>query len=158
KNDLKMPPSGKLRPAQIDVLVRWAKMGAPYSPGKEIVKAPAHKKMEITDADRNYWAYRPVRQSALPVVRNSAWLGSPLDAFILARREAKGLTPAPAAARVALIRRACYDLTGLPPTPEEVDAFISDSRPGAYERLIDRLLASPAYGEKWGRHWLDLVR
>jgi hypothetical protein len=159
KNDLKMPPSGKLPPAQIDVLVRWANMGAPYSPGKEeVVKAPAHKKMEITDADRNYWAYRPIKRPILPRVRNSAWLGSPIDAFLLTKLEAKGLTPAPAADRVALIRRACYDLTGLPPTPEEVDAFVGDSRPDAYERLIDRLLASPAYGEKWGRHWLDLVR
>jgi hypothetical protein len=159
KNDLKMPPSGKLPPAQIDVLVRWVKMGAPYSHGKEeVVKTPAHKKMEITDADRNYWAYRPVKRPILPLVRNSAWLSSPIDAFILTKLEAKGLAPAPPADRVALIRRACYDLTGLPPAPEEVDAFVSDSRPDAYERLVDRLLASPAYGEKWGRHWLDLVR
>jgi hypothetical protein len=158
-DDLKMPPKGKLPAAQIDVLARWAKMGAPYTPAREeVVKAPAHKGMTITNADRNYWAYRPVHRPAVPVVRNHAWLGSPIDAFILAKLEAKGLAPAPPADRVALIRRACYDLTGLPPTPEEIDAFVSDTRPDAYERLVDRLLASPAYGEKWGRHWLDLVR
>jgi hypothetical protein len=134
-------------------------MGAPYSPGKEeVVKTPAHKAMKITDADRNYWAYRPVKRSAIPAVRNSGWLGNPIDAFILAKLEAKGLSAAPPADRVALIRRATYDLTGLPPTPEEIDAFVNDRRPDAWERLVDRLLASPAYGEKWGRHWLDLVR
>jgi hypothetical protein len=158
-DELKMPPKGKLPPAQIDVLVRWAKMGAPYSPAKEeVVKAPAHKAMKVTDEDRNYWAYRPVKRPTVPTVKNRAWLGSPLDAFILSMLEAKGLSPAPRADRVALIRRATYDLTGLPPTPEEVDAFVKDTRPDAWEQLVDCLLASPAYGEKWGRHWLDLVR
>ncbi len=158
-DDLKMPPKGKLPAAQIDVLVRWAKMGAPYGPAsEEIVKAPAHKSMKITDVERDYWAYRPVHRPDVPAVRNDAWLASPIDAFILAKLEAKGLSPAPPADRVALIRRACYDLTGLPPTPDDIDSFVGDPRPDTYERLVDRLLASPAYGEKWGRHWLDLVR
>jgi hypothetical protein len=158
-DDLKMPPKGKLSAAQIDILVRWAKMGAPYRPSKEeVVKSPAHKRMEITDADRSYWAYRPMSRPAVPAVRNTAWLGNAIDAFILSELEAKGLAPTAPADRVALVRRAYYDLTGLPPTPEEVDAFVGDTRPDAWERLVDRLLASPAYGEKWGRHWLDLVR
>ncbi len=159
RDGLEMPPSGKLPAAQLDVLVRWAKMGAPYSPGKEeVVKTPAHKEMKVTDADRNYWAYRPLKRPVVPAVRNHNWVRNPIDAFILAKVEAKGLIPAPRADRVALIRRACYDLTGLPPTPEQVDAFVQDTRVDAYERLVDQLLASPAYGEKWGRHWLDLVR
>src|SRR5262249_35485502 len=95
---------------------------------------------------------------AVPAVKNTDWVRNPIDAFILSRLEARGLSPAPAADRIALIRRACYDLTGLPPTPDEVDAFVHDEAPNAYERLLDRLLASPHYGEKWGRHWLDLVR
>ena len=114
--------------------------------------------MKITQADRDYWAYRPLKRPAIPQVRNTGWLSNPIDAFILAKIEEKGLAPAPPADRVALVRRAFYDLTGLPPTPEEVDAFVKDPSPDAYEKLIDRLLVSPGYGEKWGRHWLDLVR
>jgi hypothetical protein len=105
-----------------------------------------------------FWSFQPVREPATPVVPNSAWPLTPLDRFILARLEASGLTPAPSADRRTLIRRMTFDLTGLPPTPEEVEAFLADSRPDAHERLVDRLLASPAYGERWGRHWLDVVR
>jgi hypothetical protein len=159
KDGLEMPPSGKLPAGQIDLIARWAKMGAPYAAGREeVVRAPAPKEMKVTEADRNYWAYRPLRRPAVPAVRNAHWAKTPIDAFVLAKLEANGLTPAAPAGRVALIRRACYDLTGLPPTPAEVDAFVEDKKPDAYERLVDRLLASPAYGEKWGRHWLDLVR
>jgi hypothetical protein len=157
--ELQMPPSGKLPAEAIDVLSRWVKMGAPYAPSREAVAvAPAHKAMQITEADRNYWAYRPLSRPVVPAVRNRAWVRTPIDAFLLAKIEQKGLAPAGPADRVALIRRASYDLTGLPPTPEEVDAFVADARPDAYERLVDRLLSSPGYGEKWGRHWLDLVR
>jgi hypothetical protein len=156
---LEMPPSGKLPAETIDVLSRWVKMGAPYAPGKEpTAAAPVHLGMKITEADRNYWAYRPVVRPAVPQVRNRNWVRTPIDAFLLAKIEEKGLEPAGPADRVALIRRVCYDLTGLPPTPEEIDAFVADVRPDAYERLVDQLLASPGYGEKWGRHWLDLVR
>ena len=159
RDNLEMPPSGKLPAAKIEILSRWVKMGAPYASGKEeVVKAPEHKEMKITAADRDYWAYRPLKRPGVPRVRNTDWLSSPIDAFILAKIEEKGLAPAPPADRVALIRRAFYDLTGLPPTPEEVDAFVRDPSPDAYEKQIDRLLASPGYGEKWGRHWLDLVR
>ncbi len=106
----------------------------------------------------SWWAYKALATPAVPRVQNDAWCRSDLDRFLLAKLEAKGLTPAPEADRVALIRRASLDLTGLPPTPEEIDAFVADGSPDAYERLLDRLLASPHYGEKWGRHWLDLVR
>ena len=106
----------------------------------------------------SWWAYRALVKPAAPAVRDSAWARNDVDRFILARLEEKGLAPAPEADRVALIRRASFDLTGLPPTPEEIAAFEADRSPDAYERLIDRLLASPHYGEKWARHWLDLVR
>ena len=106
----------------------------------------------------SWWAYRTLEKPAAPAVRDAAWPRNDIDRFILARLEAKGLAPAPEADRATLIRRASFDLTGLPPTPEELDAFVADESPDAYERLVDRLLASPHYGEKWARHWLDLVR
>ena len=158
-DELQMPPSGKLPPAQIAILTRWVKEGLPYP--KHLEKEPAHvavKKTSVTDEDRSFWAYRPVAAQTPPAVKNQAWLRNPIDAFILAKLEAKGIAPSAPADKRSLIRRAYYDLTGLPPTPEEVEAFIADEAPNAYEKLLDRLLASPHYGEKWGRHWLDLVR
>jgi hypothetical protein len=104
------------------------------------------------------WALRPPRAAAPPSPGDASWVANPVDAFVLARLEAEGLAPAPRADRLALLRRARFDLTGLPPSPEEVEAFGRDEGPDAYERLIDRLLASPQYGERWGRHWLDVVR
>src|SRR5262249_8260253 len=95
---------------------------------------------------------------AVPAVKNAAWARSPLDAFVLARLEAKGLQPAPPAERATLLRRVTVDLTGLPPTPEEIDAYVKDESPEAWAKVVDRLLASPQYGERWGRHWLDVVR
>jgi hypothetical protein len=159
EDDLKMPPKSKLPREQVAALTRWVQMGAPW-PGAETAApaAPVRSGFQISDKDRAHWAFQPVRRSALPTVKDSAWARNPVDAFILARLEAKGLRPNPPAGRRELIRRACYDLTGLPPTPPEVEAFVADPRPDAYERLVDRLLESPHYGEKWGRHWLDLVR
>jgi hypothetical protein len=112
----------------------------------------------VEDARKSLWSVQPVKDPAIPHVKDTAWVRGPIDAFILAKLEEKGLKPAPEATRVALIRRATYDLIGLPPSPAEVKAFLDDRSPDAYERLINRLLASPHYGEKWGRHWLDLVR
>ncbi|MFM7259990.1 MAG: DUF1549 domain-containing protein [bacterium] len=109
-------------------------------------------------ARETWWAYKPLVAPAVPDVRDTRWSRGDIDRFLLAKMEAKDLRPAPEADRVALIRRASLDLIGLPPTPEEIDAFVADGSPDAYERLLDRLLASPHYGEKWGRHWLDLVR
>ncbi|MBX6312891.1 MAG: DUF1553 domain-containing protein [Isosphaeraceae bacterium] len=156
---LKMPPSKKLAAEQIADLTRWIAMGAPWPGGEEAAPAPTRRgEFQISDQDRAHWAFQPVRRPPVPAVKDQAWMSNPIDAFILAGLEAKGLRPNPPAARHELIRRAYYDLIGLPPTPEEVAAFVADKSPNAYEALIDRLLASPRYGEKWGRHWLDLVR
>ena len=149
-----MPPAGKLPDAQIAVLTKWVEAGLPFPAGGEVAAGEAKPK----GADKSYWAYRPVADPAPPVVKNTAWVKTPVDAFILAKLEAKGLMPNGPAERVALIRRVTYDLTGLPPASAEVDAFAADKSANAFEKLVDRLLASPAYGEKWGRHWLDIVR
>jgi hypothetical protein len=116
------------------------------------------KHRTITAADRAFWSFQPIQHPAEPAVRDNGWCRNAIDHFILAKLEAEGLTPAPEADRQTLIRRATFDLTGLPPSPQEVNSFIRDSSSDAYEKLIDRLLASPRYGERWGRHWLDLVR
>ena len=144
-----MPPKGKLDGAAADALADWVKHGAPW---------PASAK--AADAPKPHWAFQPVRRHPAPALKDSTWASSPVDPFILASLEAKGLTPSPAADRRTLIRRATFDLTGLPPTPEEVDAFAADgsSDVDAFARLVDRLLASPRYGERWGRHWLDVAR
>src|SRR5262245_58261209 len=109
-------------------------------------------------AGPDWWSLQPARRPAAPAVADRAWARNPIDAFVLAALEKQRLRPAPTADRAALVRRATLDLTGLPPTPAETDAFVNDPAADAYERLIDRLLASPRYGERWGRHWLDVVR
>jgi uncharacterized protein DUF1549 len=113
-----------------------------------------------TPVERRHWAFRQRTQPEIPKFSEAAnqnWAASPLDAFILARLKKEGLQPSPPADRAALIRRACFDLTGLPPTPAEVASFVIDSSPDAWENLVERLLASPHYGERWGQHWLDVV-
>ena len=154
---LKMPPKSKLPREQLDNLAQWIKIGAPW-PGGD--KATTVKKGEfvISDKDRAHWAYQPVKRPAIPVVANKTWVRNPIDAFILAQLEAKGLAPAPAASNHELARRLYFDLTGLPATPSEIEAFVADKSLDAYEKLVDKLLESPRYGEKWARHWLDLVR
>ena len=128
-------------------------------------KAPVHPEavkqtpdVEFTEKEKSFWAFQPVVSPPLPPVRNSDWPRSPVDHFVLAKLEARGLRPAPRADRRTLIRRTTIDLLGLPPTPVEVDTFLADDSPAAFSRLIDRLLASPHYGERWGRHWLDVAR
>jgi hypothetical protein len=120
--------------------------------------AAAAEKDVFTPAQRKYWAFQPVSRPALPKVTEGTTAANPIDAFILAKLEAKHIKPAAPADRATLLRRVSFDLTGLPPTPEEVDAFLADQSPNAYEKVVDRLLASPRYGERWGRHWLDLAR
>ncbi len=142
---LKMPQGGKLKPAEVADLEAWVKMGAPWP--------ESSKAMGDT-----LWSLQPVKKPALPVVRNKAWVRNPIDAFVLAGLEAKRLAPAPEADRRALLRRVTYDLTGLPPTAADVAAFVGDKSPGAYEKVVDRLLSSPRYGERWGREWLDVAR
>lgn len=164
-DQLKMPPSRKLSAQQISDLTRWVEMGAPWPSSHDDANdaAPASPRSRkgdkvITDADRAHWAFQPVKRVIPPQVSNAAWVKNPIDAFILAGLDARRLPPNPPASRHELIRRAYYDITGLPPTPEDVDAFVNDTTADAYERLVDRLLDSPHYGEKWARHWLDLVR
>ena len=159
---LKMPPMGKLSRTEIKNFTEWVNAGAPW-PGVERTEVPdttpfSGKRIEITEEEQNFWSFRPVRDPEPPSVTNESWLQSPIDRFILARLEAKGLQPAPAAAKTTLLRRATYDLTGLPPTEKEIADFLADDSPKAFERVIDRLLSSPRYGERWGRHWLDVAR
>jgi mono/diheme cytochrome c family protein len=153
--DLEMPPKGqKLAADKIANLVAWVKMGAPdpRSAGNSLASAGWSKDR------RQHWAFLPIKPVAVPEVHDTNWVANPIDAFILAKLEEKGMKPNPPADRRALIRRATYDLTGLPPTPEEVQAFVEDRSPEAYAKVIDRLLASPQYGERWGRIWLDTAR
>ncbi len=155
---LEMPPTGKLPGAEIEVLTRWVKDGLAWTGADR----PAATAVTVAAAGparpAARWAYGPVARPAVPRVKDAGWVRNPIDAFLLAKIEAEQLQPAPPADRVALIRRLTFDLTGLPPTPEEVDAFVADPSRNAYERLVDRLLAAPQYGEAWARHWLDLVR
>src|SRR6185312_6744127 len=118
----------------------------------------APPKDRFTPAQRRYWAFQPVHETAPPAVKNSSWAVNAIDAFVGQKLEAKGLAPSPKADRITLLRRVTFDLIGLPPTPAEVEAFLADRSPQAYEKVVDRLLASPRYGERWGRHWLDLAR
>ena len=162
---LEMPPSGKMPKAEIDVLTKWVEIGLPWTAGAAVhEEKPREGPPKVDDEARNYWAYRPLQTPEVPQVKDKAWVRNSIDAFVLSKIEGEELAPAPPADRVTLLRRAYYDLIGLPPSPEEVDAYVADQADqadqadDAYERMIDRLLAKPQYGEKWGRHWLDLVR
>ncbi len=154
-DELRMPPRSKLAKQQIDDLTAWVRMGAPWPGGDSNVVGP--QKFDF-EQRRKYWSFQPVRKSFPPVVKRASWPSTPIDRFLLARLEEIGLNPAPEADRRTLLRRVTYDLTGLPPTEKEITVFLDDHSPDAWEKLVDRLLASPAYGERWGRHWLDLVR
>ncbi len=147
--DLKMPPTGKLPQAEIDALARWVEMGLPW---QETDAAAAPK------AGAGHWAFQAIEKPEPPRINNTGRVRNPIDNFILARLEKEGIEPSPEADRETLIRRVSLDLTGLTPSPQEIDNFIKDARPDAYEKLVERLLASPHYGERWGRHWLDLAR
>ena len=149
-SDLKMPPDKRLAQADRDTLTEWVKRGAPDPRTDGPVRLGG---MTLNDA-RAWWSFQPIQQPKTPDLPAS----SAIDAFLLAKMAERNLAPAPAADRRTLARRVTYDLTGLPPTAEEVEAFADDESPLAYRKLVDRLLASPAYGERWGRHWLDLVR
>jgi len=157
EGDIKMPPETKLNDDQIAFLSEWIRQGAPW-PATTSPEPSALSAIERVDVHRReHWAYQPVTRPSVPEVNHASSV-SPLDAFILAKLQAKGLSPSPQADRRTLIRRLAFDLTGLPPTSDEVEAFAADQSPDAYERLVDRLLASPHYGERWGRHWLDVAR
>jgi len=147
---LKMPPTGKLRAEQIEDLKTWIRTGMTWPDVQASHNTPASKS--------DHWAFKAPSRPAEPEVRNAAWPRNAIDRFVLARLEKESLQPSPEAGKTTLIRRLSLDLTGLPPSPSEIDAFLADSRPEAYDRLVDRLLASPHYGERWGRHWLDAAR
>jgi hypothetical protein len=138
-----------LTPDELAALRAWIASGAAWPDATTLVARKAE--------DGPWWAFQPLARPRLPAVRDAAWPRTPLDTFILSRLESNNLSPRPEADRRTLIRRLSFDLTGLPPSPEDVAAFLADDRPDAYERLVDRLLASPAYGERWARHWLDVV-
>jgi hypothetical protein len=155
--DLQMPPKGeKLTDQQIADLKTWVKMGAP-DPRKDDANT-ASKLTGLNDKARAHWSFQPVTKPTPPKVNNMGWPRTAIDLFILAKLEEKGMIPSSDASKEALLRRATYDLTGLPPTPQEVRAFVADTAPDAFAKVVDRLLASPAYGECWGRHWLDTAR
>ncbi len=152
--DMQMPPKGALKKSEIALLEQWVAMGAPDP------RAGAAKSVEVKPASSavKHWAFQPMAEVE-PQIRNSKFeIRNPIDAFLNEAMAAKNIEPAPTAGRGELLRRVTYDLTGLPPTPEEMRAFLDDPRPDAYERVIERLLASPRYGERWGRHWLDVAR
>jgi len=153
---VKMPPKAKLPDEEIAVLRRWVAGGATFP---EAASAPAAKPRGIDfDGAREHWSYRPFGRREPPKVADASWPKTAIDPFILAKLEAAGLAPSPPADRRTLLRRVSYDLVGLPPTAGEVAAFEADRSDDAYEKVVDRLLASPRYGERWGRHWLDVAR
>jgi len=150
-----MPPKKQLSAEETADLVRWIKEGAAWPKTEFAISKPNAKYDKLREG---HWAWRPIRESKPPVVRNASWARTDLDRFILARLEEKGLVPVADADKAVLLRRITFDLTGLQATPEELDSFLHDPSADSFERVVDRLLASPAYGERWGRHWLDVAR
>ena len=162
-----MPPKSKLPSAEIATLTEWVERGAPWgvdtaptTVGGGETKEPATAGQLSSDEFQKrarFWCFQPIKR-VVPPARGGGWARNPIDRFIQAAHAEHGLAPAPEADRRTLIRRLSFDLTGLPPAPRDVAAYLADNSPDAYERLVDRLLASPQYGERWARHWLDLVR
>ena len=151
-DDIKMPPKGKLADADIAVLAEWVKGGAPWPDDGAIAKGP-DKTFDLRARAKAHWSFQPIRRPEVPKAG-----ANPIDGFLYSALQKEGLTFAPPADKRTLLRRVTFDLTGLPPTPADIDAFLKDEAPEAFEKVVDRLLASPQYGERWGRHWLDLVR
>jgi len=156
-NKLKMPPEKKLADEEIAILEQWVKDGAAW-PAVEIPFDLGASEDEYKRLRAEHWAWQPLTHSAVPAVRNTAWAKDDVDRFVLARLEEADLAPTGDADKASLLRRVTFDLTGLPPKPEEIDAFLADNSSGAFEMVVDRLLQSSAFGERWGRHWLDVAR
>ena len=163
---LKMPPMGKLKPEDLANLETWVKLGAPW-PGADpaaIAKLPPPAPgATFTSEQKTFWAFQPVKKVTPPdlaqaKIESKAWVQNAIDGFVISKLQAQGLKPAPRTDNLSLLRRATFDLTGLPPTLAEIQAYLADTSPQAYEKVIDRLLASSRYGERWGRHWLDVAR
>ncbi|NBU41157.1 MAG: DUF1553 domain-containing protein [Planctomycetia bacterium] len=156
--DLRMPPQNKLPAEDVATLERWIATGA-VDPREDVAAAPAAAPLGMSlEEGTSFWSLRPIARPAVPVVRRADWVRTPIDAFVLAALEESGLEPAPPADRRTLLRRVTFDLTGLPPTPDEVAAFLADDSADAFERVVERLLSSSDYGVRWGRHWLDVAR
>jgi hypothetical protein len=153
--DIQMPPAGKLSSQEIGLLTEWVGRGAPLA---EDGSSNVARQGLNFEAGRKFWSFQPLRKTPPPATSHASQPGNPIDAFLLAALENRGIRPSPRSDGRTLIRRATFDLLGLPPSPEEVDLFVNDPAPDAYDRLLDRLLASPHYGERWGRYWLDLTR
>src|SRR5436190_7822200 len=156
--DLRMPPKGKLPAQQIADLREWVKRGAPWSKEKDAGTTGTKGEFNLARRKAEHWAWRPLRSDPPPAVKNEAWVRRPLDRFLLAKLEERGLEPAPPVDPRTLIRRLTFDLMGLPPTAAQIDAFLADPSDAALETVVDGLLASPQFGETWARHWLDLMR
>jgi hypothetical protein len=161
-DDMQMPPKNRLSANVVADLTKWVQMGAPWPQGKAIVAAPAAAAVNYTanydHLRKEHWAWQPVKDSPAPTVKDANWARNDIDRYVLARLEEKGLKPVVDADKLTLIRRVTFDLTGLPPTPEEVSSFLADSSPDAYSKRVDKLLTSRTFGERWGRHWLDIAR
>ena len=155
---IKMPPTGKLKEEEIEALKAWVKMGTPWPDAKATATASPTSNEKYTRQPGRHWAFQPIQDYAVPKVKDQSWIRTPIDSFILAKLEEQGLQPPLPADKLTLLRRAKWDLHGLPPTRNEIEEFLSDDSPAAFSRLLDRLLASPRYGERWGRHWLDVAR
>jgi hypothetical protein len=153
-----MPPDGKLRDQDIEVLIEWIKRGAPWPKSSLAPRTRSGNRFEITEEDRTFWSFQPIADPPAPSTTGTTWPRTTIDHFLLARLERAGLAPSRPAHKRTLIRRATFDLTGLPPSPEEINAFLADDSPEAFARVVDRLLTSPHYGERWARHWLDVAR
>ncbi len=156
-DSFEMPPKGKLPDNVIADFVKWIRMGAP-DPRKGGTVSAGQSIEEMLEEGRKFWSFQPVRRPELPRTKNTDWPANAIDHFVLARLEKESLSPASGASKAELLRRVYFDLTGLPPTPEQLDAFVRDDDPQALDRVVDELLDSPQFGERWGRHWLDVVR
>jgi len=173
-DDLQMPPKQKLADAAVADLEKWVEMGAPWGASEKTVRPagttgaavggaaapamPVDRKANYEKLRKEHWAWQPVKQVTPPQVNDAAWPKDDLDRFVLSQLESKNLKPVGPADRITLLRRVTFDLIGLPPTPQEIDAFVNDRSDSGFEKVVDRLLASPAFGERWGRHWLDVAR
>ena len=153
-----MPPKSKLPAEEIAALTKWVEMGAPWPNEATSATASDDKKFDLAQRKAEHWCWQPIQQVLPPAVKDEAWIKQPLDRFVLAKLEENAIRPTTAADKRTLIRRAYFDVIGLPPTPEQVEAFVRDQSPNAFDKVVDELLTSPHFGERWGRHWLDLVR
>jgi hypothetical protein len=156
--DLSMPPESKLSDIEIADLEEWVRMRSPDPRTEDTVAKLKAKSAIDWDKARDFWSLKPIKKPSIPATHDNVWPSGDIDRLLLSKIESAGLTPTADADRATWIRRATYDLIGLPPTPEEIDAFVNDKNGDAYAKVVDRLLQSPRYGERWGRHWLDVVR